>query len=256
MVIAVGILTVVLYFYQQSASLRAQLIEESERISAVRLLMDRLTAELRGADARTAARTGFSGGPMSLRFPTATLPMRILSETGAGQGGKPPDIGVKVVSYSLSQALEGTNLTVTGLVRTEQSTVETRSALASTESPAEPGADTNMATNRVATEKAERPAREPSSPSWTPVTDAIRFLRFRYSAGESWQTSWTGTELPRAVEVSFGLDPLPEDAEPDDYPFDVFRRVIYLPASEAGLGWEEISIFMDDAPVSEEETTP
>ena len=47
--IAIGIMTVALYFYQQSSMLRKDALEEMERIAAVRLVMDRLGMELRCA---------------------------------------------------------------------------------------------------------------------------------------------------------------------------------------------------------------
>ena len=38
--IAIGILVVALYFYSQATNLRAQLLEEADRISSIRLVMD------------------------------------------------------------------------------------------------------------------------------------------------------------------------------------------------------------------------
>ena len=48
-VIALAILVVVLHFYQQATNLREQVIAETEKVGAARLLMDRITGELRSA---------------------------------------------------------------------------------------------------------------------------------------------------------------------------------------------------------------
>jgi type II secretory pathway pseudopilin PulG len=235
LVIAVGILTVVLYFYQQSASLRAQLIAESERISAVRLLMDRLTTELRGASARLSSQTAFSGTPTSLRFVTTTLPAPSAPPGVVSPARLSPDTGFKLVSYSLGRVAEGTNVVVSGLVRTEQSTVERRAP------------STVPQTNAAPAEAAARPVKADAGS--LPVTDAVRYLRCRYFDGQSWLESWTEPYLPKAVEVCLGGEPMPPDAEnEEEYPFDLFRRVIYLPGSESSVDVEALAFGTEEAP--------
>src|ERR1041384_5134752 len=61
-VIALGILVVLLYFYQQATNLRAQAILETERIASARLLMDRITSELSSSQSEGALE-GLVGGP-------------------------------------------------------------------------------------------------------------------------------------------------------------------------------------------------
>lgn len=246
-VIAVGMLVVVLYFYQQSAELRVQLIQESERVSAVRLLMNRITGELRGASTLSSSRIAFAGDATSVRFITTTVPLcRVWNAGPSGRVGT-PETDLKMVSYSLGSSREGSNVVVTGLIRTEQPTVETRQP-----SP-------TSSTNRVAAELAETDeAKAEADPtldetrSPEPVTDAIRHLLFRYWDGTSWKDSWSGVDLPQAVEVTFGAEPMPEKTEVEDYPFDLYRRVIYLPGYEATGGLSDVSLFMDDPPGTEE----
>jgi hypothetical protein len=36
------------------------------------------------------------------------------------------------------------------------------------------------------------------------------------------------------IEVSLGVEPLPPELTAEDYPFEVYRRVIYLPNHTAG----------------------
>ena len=63
-----------------------------------------------------------------------------------------------------------------------------------------------------------------------PLTEDIHFLRFSYWDGQAWADVWKNVELPQGVEVSLGLDALPEGTDPIDYPFELFRRTIHLPA--------------------------
>ena len=62
-----------------------------------------------------------------------------------------------------------------------------------------------------------------------PFTEAIRFLQFRFWNGAAWTESWSNVTPPPGIEVSLGFEPLPPEATPDKYPFEVFRRVIHLP---------------------------
>ena len=100
--IAIGILVVALYFYSQATNLRAQLLEESDRISSIRLVMDRLTSELRHAFAQP--QTGFHGDATSLQFVTTEPPSRA-SATRVGT----PRTDLRLISYGLSKTLDGTN---------------------------------------------------------------------------------------------------------------------------------------------------
>ena len=208
--IAIGILVVALYFYSQATNLRAQLLEESDRISSIRLVMDRLTSELRNAFAQP--QTGFHGDATSLQFVTTEAPSRASSAASTVRSGT-PRTDLRLVSYGLSKALDGTNEVATGLTRTEQPLVEkpaTTTAFSSSTTP--------DATNG--------PAR-----ILEPMTDSIRLLRIWYWDGYGWSATWKSDQLPRGVEITLGADPLPEDVSISDYRGELFRRVIYLPTS-------------------------
>jgi type II secretory pathway pseudopilin PulG len=204
--IAIGILVVALYFYSQATNLRAQLLEEADRISSIRLVMDRLTSELRHAFAQPQA--GFHGDATSLSFVTTEPPSRA-PVLGSGT----PRTDLRLVSYGLSKVLDGTNEVATGLTRHEQPLVE-QPATTSAFSPA-PAPD---ATNA--------PAR-----SLEPMTDSIRLLRIWYWDGYGWSSTWKSDQLPRGVEITLGAEPLPDDASTADYTGELYRRVIYLPTS-------------------------
>jgi hypothetical protein len=72
----------------------------------------------------------------------------------------------------------------------------------------------------------------------TLIGPSFKFLSLRYWDGQSgqWLTSWDGGDAPMAVEIVIGIEPLPEGTEPVDYPFEKFRRVVYVPAGKRSLG--------------------
>ncbi len=215
--IAIGLLLVAMTFYQQATTLRAQLLDESERLAVVRQVMDRLAADLRVAPAHD--RVGFTGESNSLRFVSTALPLAL--------GGMQSDL--KRVTYRATFAGEGTNLAVSGLVRTEEPAVD---FLASSSSPAL--ATTSSDTNATASADPSVPAAAaaPASPATEPLTEAVRYLSFRFWDGAAWSESWSGVAPPMGVEVTLGFEPLPLDLPLDQYPGEVFRRVIFLPAGQ------------------------
>ncbi len=202
--IAIGILVVALAFYQQATSLRGQLLVESERLAAVRQVMDRLSADLRVAPVND--RTGFTGDSNSLRFVTTGLPF--------SPGTIESDL--KRISYRTTYAGEGTNLAVSGLTRVQEPALD---LIASRLAPAlaTVAGDTNV----------------PAAAAAEPLTDAIRFLSFRFWDGTAWRDNWSGVAPPPGLEISLGFEPLPPEATPDQYPGEIFRRVIFLPAGQS-----------------------
>ena len=208
MCIAVGILTVVLFFYQQCAALRSRLLLETSRISAVRLVMERLTEELNAARRNETWQQGLTGASDSLQFlklefPSASSWSNAMDTVSAAAGPR-----FELISYSLDSSTNGE--VGAGLTRSEGSLYAMPPA-ASTNALDEPitGATT-----------APQPAM---------VIEQIQFLRLRYWDGTQWLDAWTTPDLPAGVEVTLGIDPLPPELTPDEYPYEFYRRVIYLP---------------------------
>ncbi|MFM8469251.1 MAG: type II secretion system protein J, partial [Limisphaerales bacterium] len=119
--IAIGILVAALAFHEQATTLRGQLLQESERLAAVRQIMDRLAADLRLAPVN--AQAGFTGDSNSLRFVTTRLPM----------GGFESDL--RRVTYRAVFGGDATNQTITGLTREDVVAVDFMNA-ATTNGPA------------------------------------------------------------------------------------------------------------------------
>lgn len=234
--IATILLAVALFFYQQATDLRTQLLEETERISTTRLLLDRLTADLRSAYSQASLENALTGSSTSMQLVKAEMPSRSVWNSGPFGRLISPESDLRIVTYSLASHGEATNITVAGLNRNEKPLVETRAL------PVNPANESVWpATNQAA-----------ATPS--PIIEAIRFLRFRYYDGAAWQESWTKGQLPAGVEISLGWEPLPEDGLPEEYPYEIFRRVVCLPASHSTTNEvESAPTFPDNLFTGEEE---
>ena len=210
--IATGILVVALVFYQQAAHLRSQLIEEAERLSAVRLVMERISADLRSAFAQP--QIGFTGTTDSMEF-VVTRPPNLTAFPAA------PASDLRKVYYYLAASLEGTNFVITGLDRTEE-TLLAKPAATGSAAQITPPAPVTGATNSAVVE---------------PLATEIQFVRLRYWDGTGWLEAWDAPDLPFAVEVSLGTEPLPEDEVAEAYSAELFRRVILLPGRRSTDDW-------------------
>ncbi len=217
--IAVGILVAALAFHHQATVLRANLLDEAERLAAVRQIMDRLAADLRVAPVHN--HVGFTGDSNSLRFVTTRLP---LATAGF-------DSDLRRVTYRATFSGDATNLTVSGLTRADEPAVE---LIASPLAPVPAATPASEPIGDAAEEIAAGVTNAPTVATGAaePLTEAIRFLNFRFWDGTAWRDSWSGVAPPPGVEVSLGFEPLPADTTPDLYPGEVFRRVIFLPAGQ------------------------
>jgi type II secretory pathway pseudopilin PulG len=213
-VIAGGLLAVAISYYQRSADLRGQLLAESERLSTMRLLMDRISLDLKTAFAEP--RQGFSGTSDYMKF----------AHLGAPTPGNLAEGAMKLVTYSVITNAEGTNSLVIGFNRAETPLVEIRVA-----------APTNR--EAISFNGAMDPMATVTNKFVEPLTRAIRLVHFRYFDGAEWSESWDGVDLPMGVEVTFGTEP-PSPDETEEYGGDLFKRVIFVPAARSSSVWEEL----------------
>ena len=222
--IAIGLLVVALYFYQQAAELRTQLLQESERLSTVRLLLDRITTDLRTAYAQP--QQGFTGNATSMRFIRTDVLSRMAWMASLPGRSAPVETDLKIVSYGITTGVEGTNQVVGGITRVEQALIEKTGRKEKQKleevipAPDVPAAGSNVVDSAAT-----------SKPAVEPLTDALHFVSFWYWDGAEWSETWDSPDLPRGVEVTLGAEPLPAGLDPLEYPFEIFQRVIYLPGS-------------------------
>jgi len=206
--IATGLLLVVLHFYRQSAELREQVLRETERVAAIRLVMDRLTSELRTVPASSSGTLPLYGDSTMIEFIRTDVPSRgAWAPAELGRVAN-PESDLRLVRYTA-----GDGLFTFGLSREEEALVGRRAL-------------TNAASALVA---------DGSTATIAPtiLTEEFEFVRFRYWDGREWLEAWSELSPPLAVEISLGFEPLPEELTPDEYPHEFFRRVVSLPAGSA-----------------------
>ena len=201
--IAIGIMLVLLFFYQQAANLRTQLMQEAERLSTIRLLMDRITMELRTARPHAFFEATFIGESNFVQFVRTEL----VSDAAWKSGERVPSAqtDLRLVRYTV---LTDTNAAA-GLYREEEPLIETRTVRS-----ASPSVDVTP----------------PKAPE--PLSEEIRYVQFRYWDGAKWVESWNGTKMPFGVEISLAVES-PTTDEQGNTSGEVFRRVVYLPGASA-----------------------
>jgi len=194
-----------MYFY--SNHLREDVVANDNFIQAEQMIMNHMTGELRSAKVYPFTKTGLAGGSSHVRMVTTELPGRSAwAIPDATQTPPPPETDVQLVTYRLRvEPDESGQDVVLGMERVCQKILAPR---------VEDNTD-NQAENRTVDF----------------LTDQIHFLRLRYFDGSNWVDSWSGGDLPLAVEIILGAQPLPEDCQPEDYPYQTYERVVYLPGS-------------------------
>lgn len=227
--IILGIMGVLLFFYQRASELRHAALQEAEFASVSRMFLEQMTSELRTARVVQEQMTGLEGMSNSISYVCTGLPLFSRWITSSNDPViVAPATDLKFVRYSLNG---GTNSTdVLGINRSEQYLLGGSAALVDTNSEA---MTTNSTSFTESTQATNDFALTNTVLKLSPMlTDKIRFLRFRYWDGTEWVESWSGMELPAGVEVTVGRESMPtNDAGSEAYPFEVFQRVIYLPNS-------------------------
>lgn len=219
----VGLIGAALALHRHVQDVKGDLMADAEFTMTRWRVMDRLTAELQAAllEVRTAEpaavaapRGGLSGSAEQLDFFCARLPGTgaWLDRRGAAW---PPEHDVQQVEYRLRYSEGGDGQSrIDGLER---------------------------ASRHVA------PAGAAAVDQVDLIAPGIRFFRVRYHMGDptdsagafagvtedGWVESWSGGDLPLAVELTLGRQERPGDMEPTEYlaQYPTFRRVVHLPGS-------------------------
>ena len=245
--IALGLLAVVLYFYQQASRLRDATLADTARLAAVRLCLDRLATELRTASTRPGT---FHGGPQSLEFVQCDFASPSAWVAGTNTIGVVNRFPVRRIRY-VGHATDQSG-SVSGVERIEEPPAPAAPAATADDTDRADDNATNSDTSlppdlltgtnadffssATNTDLAGEATNQDSvtaigTDETSLLIGELRFLRLRYWDGTAWLDSWTASGLPRGVEISLATEPLPPDAPPDALPSEVFRRVIALPAA-------------------------
>jgi hypothetical protein len=212
--LTMGIILAALAFYQQIISTRQAF---GDRLGAVevtaarRALMERMTDELRSAIVYPFLQMGLTGDATGMQFMVAGLPGQSVWATDEiSDRPAVPQQDMRIVGYCLrlSEDPDTGQPTVEGVERTEQTVIAATTV--------EAGVGVKSAL----------------------IAPSFKFLSLRYWDNQSgqWLMSWDGGDTPMAVEIVIGIEPLPDGMEPVDYPFEAFRRVVYVPAGKRSFG--------------------
>lgn len=206
-VICAGMTGALIAFYNQALDVRAAVTEEVEIASASRAVMDHLTSELRCALSYPFLDMGVEGGSDHITFLTTVIPgPAVWAVRKTTDDPIPPEHDLEMAGYRLRLATNDDGTTgVDGLERTSQ-------RILSAEQPME--------------------GREISVSFLTP---RVKYIRFRYYDGANWLDSWTGGDLPTAVEITLGASPLLDGKTPDEYAYPTYRRTVYLPGKSGAM---------------------
>jgi type II secretory pathway component PulJ len=215
--LTVGLMMSAIAFYRHVIDVREQLtgqFHQAQRTCARRAVMDRLTDELRSAMVFPFLQLGLSGQAMEVQFVTATVPgAGAWAVTNTTEQALERESDLRIVGYRL-RVVEDANgqEVIEGLERTVQKT--------------------------LAAEVVE----EGAQIQCTLIAPQFKFIAFRYwdNQASQWVASWEGGDLPMAVEIVLGAEPLPEDMPPEEYPYATFRRVVYVPGGSQPLGGSTI----------------
>ncbi len=205
--LSIGIVGGTMALYQQAVMIRQRISEDLEVLTAERIIMDRMTQELRAAIVYPFLGFGLEGQADSITFMTATVPGPAAWAVRSGtEDPVPPETDLQLVTYRMRTYEDDYGMTqVAGIERSCQ---------------------------RVLTSPT---AQEGAQVSTVLLTPYIQHMQFAFFDGSSWTNIWQDKGLPLAVEVTMGFPPMPEEVEAQDYPYPVFRRMIHLPGATTSL---------------------
>ncbi len=200
--IVVVLMTGVFVFYHRVSSAREKVMAQVQAIASTRLVMDHITNELRYATKTIT----FGGESDRVYFYASLLPgPSIWAVTDVTESTPPPQSDRHYLEFRLRVTQpedEDDQPIIEGVERVSRAFVPIT------------GADEDQVNTS------------------TLLSAHIKFIRLQYWNGQTWLATWNDSGIPTAVELVIGVEPLPEDTEPAEYPYQTFRRVIFLPQSE------------------------
>lgn len=210
--LAIGIVGGTMSLYRHAVDIRQRLNEEAQVMTAERIIMDRMTQELRSAIVYPFIGLGLEGQADSITFMTSAVPGPSAWALRKGtEDPLPPETDLQMITYRLATYEDDYGMIqVSGIQRSCQKILSSPTAS------------------------------EGAGISTVLLTPYIQHLQFQFFDGSTWTNVWQDKGLPLAIEITMGFPPLPEETEAPDYPYTVFRRMIHLPGATSSLQGPQI----------------
>ena len=240
-VIATGLLSTAMYFYQKSSRFRSDLILETERIASARLILNRMSTELRSTLHHPVRNIGFRGGSNWVEFLKTEIPSEaswaMLTENSSSSAY--PEAGYRLIRYELAMK----NVIDTGLDNTANREMIENLNL-DNNSDVAPGGDfpslkqgdaIDRTERRLLTAKASTNSLATVRIEPVRITDQLKYMQLRYLNNGNWAQNWGGPTPPTGIEISLGIDPLSVTNLLEEYTNHVYRRIVRIPTSIASI---------------------
>ena len=240
-VIATGLLSTAMYFYQKSSRFRSDLILETERIASARLILNRMSTELRSTLHHPVRNIGFKGGSNWVEFLKTEIPSEAswAMSTENSSSSAYPEAGYRLIRYELAMK----NVIDTGLDNTANREMIENLNL-DNNSDVAPGGDfpslkqgdaIDRTERRLLTAKASTNSLATVRIEPVRITDQLKFMQLRYLNNGNWAENWGGPNPPAGIEISLGIDPLSVTNLLEEYTNHVYRRIVRIPTSIASI---------------------
>ena len=235
-VIATGLLSTAMYFYQQSSKFRNDLILENERIASARLIINKMSLELRSTLTHPKLGIGLKGGSNWIEFlKTATPSASSWKNSTETTSPSYPETGYRLIRYQLAmknlisetltneanrKMIENLNLNENITTNEEDSSIAVKQ-----------GDAIDRTEQRLLTSKANTNAISTVEIKPVRITDQLKYMQFRYLNNGSWVYQWPGPIPPQGIEISLGIEPLSATNLLEEYTNHVFRRILRIPTT-------------------------
>ena len=240
-VIATGLLSTAMYFYQKSSRFRSDLILETERIASARLILNRMSTELRSTLQHPVRNIGFKGGSNWVEFLKTEIPSEAswAMSTENSSSSAYPEAGYRLIRYELAMK----NVIDTGLDNTANREMIENLNL-DNNSDVAPGGDfpslkqgdaIDRTERRLLTAKASTNSLATVRIEPVRITDQLKYMQLRYLNNGNWAENWGGPNPPAGIEISLGIDPLSVTNLLEEYTNHVYRRIVRIPTSIASI---------------------
>ena len=246
-VIAAGLLSTAMYFYHKSSRFRSDLILETERIASARLILNRMSTELRSSLHHPVRNIGFKGGSNWVEFLKTEIPSEAswAISTENSSSAAYPETGYRLIRYELAMK----NVIDTGLDNAANREMIENLNL-DNNSGGDPSGDfpslkqgdaIDRTERRLLTAKASTNSLATVRIEPVRITDQLKYMQLRYLNNGNWAENWGGPNPPAGIEISLGIDPLSATNLLEEYTNHVFRRIVRIPTSSDSITPPDVS---------------